>query len=84
MYNPSVRQEARYEPASVIPLKTDSSILEWLRNSGRMMPRDEKEETERDLITLEEDIDISGLIDDESVYDDGLDLGLDEDFDEEP
>jgi hypothetical protein len=84
MYNPSVRQEARYEPASVIPLKTDSSILEWLRNSGRMMQRDDKEEEEKTRIVLDEDIDISGLIDDESSYDDGLDLGLDEDdFEEE-
>ncbi len=83
MYNPSVRQEARYEPASVIPLKTNSSIIEWLRNSGRMMPRD-KEEGEKDVVLIEEDIDISGLIDDESVYDDDLDLGLDDDLDEEP
>ncbi len=83
MYNPSVRQESRYEPASVIPLKTDSSILEWLRNSGRMMPRD-KEEVEKNQINLEEDIDISGLIDDDPGYDDALEIGLDEeDFEEE-
>jgi len=84
MYNPSVRQEARYEPATVIPLKTDSSILEWLRNSGRMMPRDEKDDQSKGPTVLEEDIDISVLIDDESGYDDGLDLGGDEDdFEEE-
>ncbi len=39
-FNPSVRQIPRQEPASVIPLQRDSSILNWLEGTGRMIPRE--------------------------------------------
>lgn len=59
MYNPSLRQEPRYEPATVIPLKQDSSILDWLEANGRILPREIKEEE----YPLEEDEEISELMD---------------------
>lgn len=79
MYNPSVRQEPRYEPAAVIPVNRDASILDWLAATGRLIPRD-KEEKE-DL--SDEDVDLSDLmdVDDHGYDDDDDDLDLDE---EEP
>ena len=39
-YNPSVRQIPREDPADVIPLQRDSSILNWLEGTGRLIPRE--------------------------------------------
>ncbi|MEL7333961.1 MAG: DUF3134 domain-containing protein [Cyanobacteria bacterium J06560_2] len=39
-YNPSVRQIPRQNPADVIPLQEDSSILNWLEGTGRLIPRE--------------------------------------------
>ena len=39
-YNPSVRQIPRENPADVIPLQRDSSILNWLEGTGRLIPRE--------------------------------------------
>jgi hypothetical protein len=67
--NRALMQEARYEPAAVIPLKRDSSLLDWLERQGRLLPRDKQEET-LSVSDVEED-DISGLIEDEDRdYDD--------------
>jgi hypothetical protein len=67
MNNPSLRQEARYEPAAVIPLKQEDSIIEWLKASGRLIAR---EIQEKDIV-LDEDEEISELMDvDDGDYDD--------------
>jgi hypothetical protein len=78
MLNPSVRQEPRYEPAAVIPLKKDASIVEWLEKNNRMIPRDKVAEPD---LALEEDVELSELMDvDDIGYDDDDDeLVLDED-----
>jgi hypothetical protein len=39
-YNPSLREEPRNQRAAVIPLKQESSILDWLESSGRLLARD--------------------------------------------
>lgn len=60
MNNPSLRQEPRYEPASVIPLKQDGSLLDWLEANNRLMPRETLEsESEK---YLEEDEEIAQLM----------------------
>jgi hypothetical protein len=65
MYNPSLIKESRYEPAAVIPLKRDSSLLDWLSATGRLIPR-EREEGEG---IVAEDAEISDLIDvDDQLY----------------
>ncbi len=60
--NPSLRQIPRHEPAEVIPINRDTSILDWLLSSGRLIPREEEDSesllaTEGDLDVLEEDVD---------------------------
>lgn len=72
MYNPSLRQEPRYEPASVIPLKQESSLLDWLEANNRLIAR----ETVVDSTdALEDDEEISELMDvDDGVYIDDDDL----------
>lgn len=64
MLNSSLREEPREQRAAVIPARNESSLLDWLYSSGRMVARD-TQETER----LEEE-EISGLIDvDDVTYD---------------
>lgn len=78
MYNPSLRQEPRYEPAAVIPLKQDSSLIDWLVSNGRIIPR----EIEETVDLLQDDAEISELMDvDDHVYDDDDDVldDIDED-----
>ena len=67
MYNPSLQEESRYEPASVIPLKGDASLLEWLRLQGRLIPR---EVPESQVAAEQDDDGISELIlEEDQVYD---------------
>lgn len=79
MYNPSLKQEPRYEPAAVIPVKTDSSLIDWLTETGRLIPRDKQEKEN----TSGEDVDLTDFIDnDDSVYNDddnNDDVELDDD-----
>lgn len=43
MYNPSLRQIPRHLPAEVIPLKQQSSLLDWLESTNRLLARDTQE-----------------------------------------
>ncbi|GBF78816.1 DUF3134 domain-containing protein [Aphanothece sacrum] len=70
--NPSVRYEPRYEPAAVIPIKQNSSILDWLEATNRLIPR----ENEDSHAALEEDVEISDLIEVDDNYDDDDELDL--------
>lgn len=80
MKNPALRQEKRYEPAPVIPLKQEGSLLEWLESNNRIIYREEKEEKVI-LLPASEDEEISELIDGE---DDDFDTDLDgNDLDED-
>ncbi len=72
MYNPSLRQEARYEPATVIPLKNESSLLDWLEANGRLIPRDHQDSEN----PLEDDEEISELMDVDNVYEDDEDNAM--------
>ncbi|AKG23160.1 DUF3134 domain-containing protein [Calothrix sp. 336/3] len=40
MLNSPLREAPRNQRAVVIPLQQESSILEWLQNSGRMIARE--------------------------------------------
>ena len=75
MYNPSLVQESRYEPAAVIPLKQDTSLLEWLAATDRLIFR----EAEQTSVVETEDAEISDLIDgdDDPLYEEDEDAGED-------
>ncbi len=64
MLNSSLREEPREQRAAVIPSKHESSLLDWLESNGRLIARDTQDPTE---FLLEEDPEISGLIDVEDV-----------------
>ena len=66
--NPALVQEPRYEPAIVIPLKQEASLLDWLKANNRLIPR---ESTEIDKVKADDDLDV--LMD-----------GEDDDFDDDP
>lgn len=66
MLNSPIRQEPRSQPAAVIPSKNESSLLDWLEATGRLIARDVQEPE-----YLDEEEEISGLIDvDDVTYDD--------------
>lgn len=68
MQNSSLREQPREQRAPVIPSKHESSILDWLRASGRLISRETVAETQT---YPEEEEEISGLIDpDDASYDD--------------
>lgn len=77
MYNPSLRQEHRHEPADVIPLKQEISLLDWLESTGRLIARDsqdpsgylDEEEEISELMAVDE-----GTFDMDDDDDDELDL----------
>lgn len=56
MNNPSLRQEPRYEPATVIPLKQDTSLLDWLEANKRLMPRESAESENEKYLQEDEEI----------------------------
>ena len=69
MYNPSLVKESRYEPAAVIPLKQDTSLIGVACCvSDRLILR----EAEQSNVIETEDAEISDLIDgdDDPLYDD--------------
>lgn len=67
LYNPSLREDPIDQPAAVIPTKHDTSILDWLESTGRLLARDEVPAQDYS----EEGEDIDGLIaTDEIGYDD--------------
>lgn len=66
MKNPALVQEPRYEPAVVIPLKQEASLLDWLKANNRLIAR---ETTEPDTVKAEDDLE--ALMDsDEDDFDD--------------
>ncbi|MEM9541027.1 MAG: DUF3134 domain-containing protein [Cyanobacteria bacterium P01_E01_bin.42] len=73
VYNPALRQEPRFEPAAVIPLKQEDSMLTWLQSEGRLILR----ETQEASATDEEDPDLEGLMSIDNTDDDD-DFGADE------
>jgi hypothetical protein len=60
--NPALTQESRYEPAQVIPLKRDGSLIDWLEGNGRLIYRESQEPE----LEFDSDLDIEALTDDDS------------------
>ncbi|MBJ7899119.1 MAG: DUF3134 domain-containing protein [Cyanobacteria bacterium RI_101] len=73
MYNPSLRREPRTEPAAVLPITRETSLIDWLESSGRMIAR-APEEVKIEI--PEEDEEITELMGDDGFddMDDDLDL----------
>lgn len=79
-YNPSLSQEPRYEPAAVIPVKEDTSLVDWLKATNRFIPREKVEEEQQKSA---EDVDLTEFIDTEdSGYEDSDDNDNDMDVED--
>ena len=65
MYYPSLRPIPRHAPADVIPLKQQSSLLDWLESNNRLLARDVQEP---DYLHEEEISELMAV--DDSPYDD--------------
>lgn len=75
MKNPALNQEIRYEPASVIPLKQESSLLDWLKVNNRLIPREPKE---KDSLDNAEDPEIDELMGNEEDFEEDSDFDLED------
>ncbi|MBN3908660.1 MAG: DUF3134 domain-containing protein [Nostoc sp. NMS1] len=78
MLNSPLREEPRNQRAHVIPLKPESSLLDWLENKGRIITRDVQDP---DFQDGEEEIDSLMGVEDGIGYDldDDDDIGIAED-----
>jgi hypothetical protein len=78
MYNPSLREEPRDQLADVIPVKQETSLLDWLETNGRLVARDSD-----DASYLDDEEEISELMGaDDGGFDDDDD-DLDDDLDDD-
>jgi hypothetical protein len=68
--NPALVQEPRYEPAIVIPLKQEASLLDWLKANNRLIPR---EPVEAEKVKAEDDLDVLMDGDEDDFIDDSDD-----------
>lgn len=72
-----LREEPREQRASVISVKHESSLLDWLKSSGRLISRD----TQEPEFSGDEEDDVSGLLESDGVddiYDDDLEIEIEE------
>lgn len=75
MHTSPLREEPREQRAAVIPLKHESSLIDWLQASGRLIMRDTQEP---EFVGDEED-DVAGLLESDDVgdiYDDDDDIEI--------
>ncbi|HEY9610967.1 DUF3134 domain-containing protein [Allocoleopsis sp.] len=73
MYNPSLREEPRDQLADVIPVKQESSLLDWLETNGRLVARDIDDDSfldDEEEITELMGADDGGFDDDDDIDDD--------------
>ena len=75
MKNPALSQELRYEPASVIPLKQESSLIDWLKANNRLIPRESKE---KETVSDSEDPEIDELMNNEEDFEEDDDFDLED------
>ncbi|NEP34399.1 DUF3134 domain-containing protein [Moorena sp. SIO3B2] len=73
MYNPALREIHRDQLAEVIPLKQETSLLDWLESNNRLIPRENLEEEN----PLGDDVEISELmgVEDSNYEDEEENLG---------
>ncbi|MEH2137588.1 DUF3134 domain-containing protein [Nostoc sp.] len=78
MLNSPLREEPRNQRAHIIPIKPESSLLDWLENKGRIITRDVHEPYFQDG---EEEINSLMGVEDGIGYDldDNDDIGIAED-----
>ena len=77
MYNPSLREEPRDQLADVIPVKQETSLLDWLETNNRLVARDSD-----DASFLDDEEEISELMGSEDASFDDDDDDFDGDVDE--
>lgn len=77
MNNPSLREEPREQLADVIPIKQETSLLDWLETNNRLLARDSDDQS---FLDDEEEItELMGVDDSSFDDDDDLDDDIDDD-----
>jgi hypothetical protein len=54
--NPGLHEEPRYQPAPIIPLKQEESLLDWLYSSGRIVSYPSVDYYYQEEVEEEEDV----------------------------
>lgn len=73
MLNSPLRQTPRQQRAAVIPLKQESSLLDWLKESGKLIARDvhepefQDEEEEISELMGGDDVGFDDIDDDDEI-----------------
>lgn len=75
MYNPSLREESREQLAPVISVQRETSVLEWLETTNRLLARDP---SESGIDEDEEEISELMGVDDNDYDDEDDDMGDDD------
>ncbi|GAB4383957.1 MAG: hypothetical protein Kow00121_46770 [Elainellaceae cyanobacterium] len=74
MRNPALHEQPRKQPATVIPVQRDASILDWLERTGRLLSR---ETSDFDYSQPDEEEITELMTGDDSSFDDDDDDSLD-------
>lgn len=78
MHNSPLREQPREQRAGVIPLKHESSLLDWLHATGRLISRDQQEP---EFLDVDEE-GVTDFLDSDDVgdiYDDDDDIEMEVD-----
>ena len=62
LYNPALYKEPRYEPAPVIAVLRDMSLLDWLELENRLIYRNDQKEMEAESTNQDSDIEMETII----------------------
>ncbi|MBE9128169.1 MULTISPECIES: DUF3134 domain-containing protein [unclassified Coleofasciculus] len=77
MYNPSLREEPRDQLAQVIPIQHETSLLDWLESSNRLLAREVIDD--RNSLENEEEItELMGVEENDYDDDDDDDVAIEE------
>lgn len=76
MYNPSLREEPREQLAEVVPVRQETSLLDWLEANDRLLAREVIEDS---FLGDEEEISELMGVDDNTYDDDDDDVVADDD-----
>lgn len=75
MLNSSLREEPRDQPAAVIPSKQETSLLDWLESSDRLIARGTQEPEYLDEEEISELMSVDDVTYEIDTDDDVLDVG---------
>jgi hypothetical protein len=69
LHNPALHAEPRNQEPAIIPPRKDSSLLDWLRETGRLVAREAGEHHHEEIHEEIEEEELEELIETTNTYD---------------